>query len=396
MKRSFRTDAIKIDNVVIDGAGILRARAKIARIGVQEYYEDGKVIRELRLPDDVIASAESFSSQVVTLNHPEVMVDSKNAAQYSKGLSGDAVDYIDGWLKTHITVTHEDAVQAARTTHKQFSNGYWARLEETSGVWIDELGVQGKPGTAYEYDRIQRDIVGNHIALVQAARAGDRATFCDSLDFIIDQDDQITSKNIKLKDNFMVQIVYDNRILEIDGKDADKVASILDSLKADLSQEKNDALDVLGEKDQKIDELQTTNSELRAKNDSLTEAIEELKANQMNPDWFELTMNTRVELWGEVMQLDSVDAIDPKLDETGIKKLGLYDYFPNLKEKIDAGDEVYINTLWDMRQDFPREETTKNEVVASILEDSQEVRNDSNPYSRENARKAFIDARTHK
>lgn len=399
MDRVYRQDAIKLDNVIIDGLGILRATAKIARIGTMEYVEDGNIVVEMRFPEDVIESKDSFSAQVITLDHPPEMVDSTNAEKYSKGLSGDQVEYVDGWLKTNITVTHADAVDAARSTHKQFSNGYWAQLIEESGVWIDEAGVQGKPGKEYHYDRVQKNIVGNHIALVQAARAGSQATFTDSTTFIIDHDEQSQNKTIKVKS--MVQIIHTDghTVFNIEGDDAQNVNKLVTDLKTNLDKANADrtkAETEVNKKDQEINDLKKANSELDAKADSLAEKVKELEDAGMTPDYFEVALNDRVYLWGEVKAAGITDSIDPKLDSVSIKKLLLTHKLPNLKDKIDKGDENYINALWDVKDDFGTS-TKSDQSKDDFVQDNKTKTNDASDFDPvEKARQDYAARRSNK
>lgn len=163
---ALRYDFVQVSSPRIDSkTGILRCRGTIARIGVQEYRNvDGSVRREFRPPDEVEKSAKSFETQPITLEHPPEMVNSANSRQYMRGLSG-VVQFDGALLTTDLTVTDQEAIEAAQTTHRQLSNGYECDIDETSGVWEGQ-----------KYDCIQRNIRGNHVALVQRARAGDVAT----------------------------------------------------------------------------------------------------------------------------------------------------------------------------------------------------------------------------
>ena len=329
---------------MIDGRGVLRAKAKIARIGIQNYYEDGKLIRELRLPEDVEASVESFQGQFITLNHPTEMVDSDNANLYSKGFTSN-VNYIDGWLESEITVNHADAVTAAQTTHKQFSCGYWAELVDESGTWVDELGVMGTPGKTYEYDRIQKNIVGNHVALVQRARAGNKATFFDSVaEFEVVKVDELT---IPQKDattaKHMIRIVHDGQVLEIDGNDAQAVADLVSGLKTAITDQDNK----LAENVATIEGLESDKSSLQGRIDGLEASAK--SAPKLDESAIATETQARVEVWTAIApHVDSEP--DYSLSSLEAKKLYLKGALPDLASKIDQGDESYVSALWDTQQ----------------------------------------------
>jgi uncharacterized protein len=366
MVKQYREQAIRIDRIDIDSYGILRAKARIARIGVQEYWRDGEVVRELRLPEEVEKSANSFSQAIVTLDHPDVfIVDSANAQQYCKGLTGE-VNYEDGWLIAPITVTHQDAVTAAQTTHKQFSNGYFCILEESAGEWVDDLGVMGTPGQSYSYDCIQRDIEGNHVALVTRARAGNKATYTDEADFIINY-------NSDTKEN-MVKIVHSDRVLEIEGNDAQTVADIVSEYKTKLDE-------ATGKADE-ADLLRALASQLEGK----IAGLEAAKTDEVD---ISKEIESRVALWRTIGNHLDVDP-DYSLSETEIKKFYLSQALPDLKGKIASADEAYINGIWEIKQ--PTTNGSLTRAIADALKTPQNTpKNDADNY--ESARKAYLDYR---
>ena len=162
---ALRYDFVQVSAPRIDSkTGILRCRGTIARTGVQDYRNsDGTVRRELRPADEVEKSAQSFEAQPITLEHPPEMVNARNSRNYMRGLTG-TVTFDGDLLTTELTVTDQEAVESAQTTHKQLSNGYECDIDETPGTWDGQ-----------RYDCVQRNIRGNHVALVKQARAGEMA-----------------------------------------------------------------------------------------------------------------------------------------------------------------------------------------------------------------------------
>lgn len=371
MVSKFLTDTVIFsDGVTIDPNGILRGMAKIARVGVQEYIIDGQLKKVLRPVDEVMQSADGFSNQVATLNHPAdgVMVNSENAKDLQVGFSGD-VSYSDGWLEGLITLTVDEAVNAARTTHKQFSNGYWADLVEESGVWKDELGVQGDVEVEYDYDLIQTNIRGNHIALVIAARAGDKATFQDegidtSKCFTIIKDEQIletTMGTIQITDHQDVTITLD------DNTNTQRLLSYVDSLKTTVTAKDAELAtvnDVVAKQATQIDELTKTN-------DGLTETVAQLKAEGLQPDFAEATLTERVELW--CYYNDSgcdQKLIDHSLPVEGIQKLILSQKIPNFDTKFPDASKDEISLAWKMKDNLIPDMEEEEEVEEDTVNDS--------------------------
>lgn len=153
--------------------GKLFIDATIARAGVQKYSDGITEWYEFRPPDEVERSADSFSDCFVTIEHPIEAVTIANSRSLGVGWSRDCV-YADCLLETPLVISDGQAVLKAHTTHTEISCGYDAVVTDESGIWVDTDGIAGPKGTSYKYDKVQRNIRGNHIALVRngTARAG--------------------------------------------------------------------------------------------------------------------------------------------------------------------------------------------------------------------------------
>lgn len=131
-----------------------------------EYLDDdGNVRRELRPPEEVFdpKSMESFEQVPVTDDHPEVgLLDADTAKRYAVGATGEGVRQDGDHVLSPLMVFNRDTVKRMDRGKVQVSCGYTCDLDE-------------KPGThpLYgRYDAIQRNIRGNHVAIVDSARAG--------------------------------------------------------------------------------------------------------------------------------------------------------------------------------------------------------------------------------
>ena len=146
--------------------GILRVNARFARTGVQSYtLADGSVERRYRPAEEVFAadSLASWAQRVVTSDHPPVMVDSANSKQFMVGMSGETAWREGKFVMTKLAIADKQAIADVMSgRRRQLSAGYKAMLERTPGV-----SPEGE-----HYDVIMRQIGGNHIALVAAARGG--------------------------------------------------------------------------------------------------------------------------------------------------------------------------------------------------------------------------------
>jgi uncharacterized protein len=162
----FRYDVAPIDKYELTPEGYLRAWATIARTGVQHYTDaDGSIRREYR-PEVEVASPESlasFAGKAITLEHPPVLLDSANTKDYQIGFSGTEVVYDNGFVRAVMTITDDEAIKRImRGDAKEVSAGYRVNYEATPGV----------TDSGENYDGIQKEINGNHIAVVRRGRAG--------------------------------------------------------------------------------------------------------------------------------------------------------------------------------------------------------------------------------
>jgi len=161
--------------------GFLTSPARIARTGIQEYsaesmgktsFGETNIVRVYRPPEEVFSedSLKTFKFKPVTNEHPPELVNAKNARAYQVGLSGPDVLRDGDFVKTTITVTDGDTIEAIKNGKAELSNGYTADIDWTAGVTED----------GFEYDAVQKNIRGNHIAVVQRGRAGPQVRVADS------------------------------------------------------------------------------------------------------------------------------------------------------------------------------------------------------------------------
>ncbi len=175
-------DRIGLTARTVTEEGYLIVPSNIARTGVQEYRAhelgldaDGmdpmKVIRLHRPPEEVFdtASMASFESKPITIEHPPVAVTADNWTELAKGEVRDVARSGDLMTGT-LLIKAKDAIEALQSGKAQLSNGYTFELDMTPGTTAD--------GRAY--DGVQRNIRGNHVALVDAARCGSACRIADS------------------------------------------------------------------------------------------------------------------------------------------------------------------------------------------------------------------------
>ncbi len=163
---SCRYDFSPIEKYEVTPEGYLRAWASIARTGIQLYTDaDGSVRREYR-PETEVASPDSlasFAGKAITSEHPPVLLDADNTKDYQVGFSGTQVVYDNGFVKAVMTITDKDTIERImRGDAREVSAGYRVNYDPTPGV----------TDSGEHYDGIQKEILGNHIAVVRRGRAG--------------------------------------------------------------------------------------------------------------------------------------------------------------------------------------------------------------------------------
>lgn len=163
--------------------GYLVAPGVLARTGVQSYraYELGldksngmdpmRVVRLHRPAEEVFNpdSMRTFEGAPITIEHPAEAVTAENWKKLAVGEAcriNRSADYMNGTL----IVRDAEAIRKIQDGKAQLSNGYTFSLDLTPGVALN--------GEAY--DGVQRNIRGNHVALVDAARCGSACRIADS------------------------------------------------------------------------------------------------------------------------------------------------------------------------------------------------------------------------
>lgn len=136
----------------------------MTRSGIFVYRDaKGNTVREFRPPEEVMHpdSLASFALMPVTNDHPSELLTADNAKQYAVGSVSDAVTPDGDKVRAALMIHDATAIEALDAGKSELSCGYTADVEFTPGLW------NGQP-----YDAVQRNIRGNHVALVDAGRAG--------------------------------------------------------------------------------------------------------------------------------------------------------------------------------------------------------------------------------
>lgn len=165
-KKDVSEDVMRFDlarispRVTTTPQGFMKAPAFVTKPGVFEYRRaDGKMQRELRLPEDVFHedSLATISNAPITRDHPSCgWVNADNARDLSIGHLSETVTREDNKVGAIAIITEKQAIQDVHKGDlREFSMGYKCKVEWTNGVH-PEYG---------RYDCIQRNIRYNHAAM---------------------------------------------------------------------------------------------------------------------------------------------------------------------------------------------------------------------------------------
>lgn len=146
--------------------GYLRVEATFARSGLQRYRRaDGTEQIEYR-PEEEVSREDSLLSLAnlpVTLEHPPELLTPETTREHQRGFTGSIVKYESPFATGFVTITDREAIDAVkRGDSREVSVGYRIKYDSTPGVT-----PKGE-----RYDGVQRQISGNHVAIVRRCRAG--------------------------------------------------------------------------------------------------------------------------------------------------------------------------------------------------------------------------------
>ena len=275
--------------------GFLKVPARISRIGIQEYLaiemgltdrDPTDIIRVYRPEEEVFSdeSLTSFASKPVTNNHPPELVNTKNFRQYGVGFSGPEVTRDGMFAKTVLHVTDEESIKSIESGKCELSNGYTADIDWTPGVTPD----------GEQYDAVQRNIKGNHIAIVERGRAGPACRVSDNLPNL---GDTVT----------MAKITIDGVDFEV----SDQAAQAVGKLQASLIDAEKETQMKAEEVKTKEDEMEEEAKEAKKTEDSLKAKVDDANSKIPTADTLDKLVADRTAL------VDSILKVAPEMEWQG-------------------------------------------------------------------------------
>ena len=282
----FRYDVSTIQNYEFTDEGYLRVKARIARTGIQSYTDaNGGIRLEYRPEEEVAANAalDSFREKCVTKEHPPVLLDASNTKDYAVGFTSADVSYSEGFVESTLTVTDKETIdEIMRGNVREVSCGYKVDYSPEPGITPD----------GQHYDGIQKNIRGNHVAIVNRARGGAQVRL------MLDSADAAVNVLINHSTGVIMaaNIAFDGVSFEADPALAAAISAERDDAKGSYADMKRKYEDAMAEASKMKEEMDAMQKEMKGKCDSaegradaLAEEVESLKtdleaAKQVNVD----------------------------------------------------------------------------------------------------------------
>jgi hypothetical protein len=357
---SCRYDFSPIEKYEATPEGYLRVWASIARTGIQLYSDaDGSVRKEFR-PESEVASPESlasFAGKAITMEHPPVLLDSENTKNHSIGFTGTEVVYDNGFVRAVMTITDQEVIEKVmRGDVREVSAGYRVAYDPTPGV----------TDSGEHYDGIQKEISGNHVAIVRRGRGGpevklhlDRQDGVDPTLFPITETQIMTAKVVfdgaefEVSESVALAITKEREDANMSYKDMkmkyDKLMKEAEDMKAKMAdmehgmKEKEDSLE--GRSDALAEQVDSLKAELeeaqRVDVDGLVAARVALveKARIALDADYEFAGKSDREVMVDAIKADRADAIE--LDERSDDYVqALFDSISEAAKRSDSTEEL--------------------------------------------------------
>ncbi len=339
--------------------GYLTATARITRVGVFVYGTGKEARRELRLPAEVFNgdSLSSFGLVPFTNDHPGEALNSTNTRRFAVGtVSGASQHADDVHVTATIQITDEDTIAAAEAGKRELSCGYKCDLEHRSGVTKDIPGIPD----GLRYDAVQRNIRGNHVALVDRGRAG------GSVALRFDHGEEITETSKKVN----------METIHIDGVPYEVTAQVAAAFHASDSKKDQEILT----ETQRANDAETKASEQKARADTADEkvvAAEKARDDVAGPEKIREAVNARVALMVDARAVigdKDAEGKEIKLDEledAAIRRLVVQAAAPDLDvAKLDDEAHVLVHfgiVVADAKKEAPESKEDGKKKFAGVL-----------------------------
>jgi hypothetical protein len=183
------------------------------------------------------------------MEHPPVLLDSENTKNYQIGFTGSEIVYDNGFVKAVMTVTDREAIdKVMKGDVREVSAGYRVNYDPTPGV----------TDSGEHYDGIQKEISGNHVAIVRRGRAGPQVRLH------LDRQDAADPSLLSTEENqtMSAKVNFDGAEFEVS-----------ESVALAITKEREDAKMSFEDMKKKYDELQASADAMKSEMDAMEEEM---------------------------------------------------------------------------------------------------------------------------
>lgn len=317
--------------------------SRLTRTGVFAYRDkDGTLRHELRHPDDVFdeTSLATLAAAPVTDDHPTEMITAENVKKHAIGWLTDGVEVGDNkYVESSVILADAKVIEKAEEDGKQeLSCGYVCDLEDESGEFEGQ-----------KYDKRQRNIRYNHVALVKAGRAGPEVRLrMDSEAF------EVEDVNPTQEDNQVVKIIIDGKEFMVPPEVADAYNKYVEKLTGEIAESVEDKKDMVpkaqaetekAEMQKSLDAEKANVTTLQAKVDALEEEKKARKdASADSVIQAAVTKRRTIDRVAASILGEEASKFDSKTD-LEVMKAVIAKHSP--AAKLDGKDSLYIQTRFD-------------------------------------------------
>lgn len=327
--------------------GFLRVPARISRTGIQEYFavemgltdrDPTDVVKIYRSPEEVFNedSLKSFAVKPVTNNHPPELVTASNSKKYTVGISGHEITKDGTFVTALLNIIDQEAINAIESGKVELSNGYTADIE-----WGKGVTPEGE-----EYDAIQRNIKGNHIAIVEKGRAGYDCRVSDNL--------SVTGEKPKMK------IIIDGIEFEV----SDQVAQAVNKLQVKIKDMEKEVEKKEEEVEEKDEEMEKKEAEAKKTEDCLKAKLDDVTSKIPSAKQLDSMIEDRLKF------VEKVKKLDPNIQWQGKDSISVMKEIVAAKctnVQLDSVSDDYIkarfDTLLETTDADPLDETFKQVIT---------------------------------
>ena len=326
--------------------GFLVVPSRIARTGIQDYFagelgiKDGdpmRVIRVYRPPEEVFSpeSMQSFENKSITDNHPQKSVSIENVKSLTVGHTASGVERDGDFLIAELHIKDAKTIKQVESGKVELSNGYSSDIEFVEGV----------TDSGQKYDAVQRNIRGNHIAIVEKGRAGSA---------------------VKISDNKKEPTMAKINVSGVDIEVTDQAKQAFEVLQGQLKDAEEEKKKMEDEEEEEKKKTEDEDEEEKKKESEVKDSLQAKLDDAKSKIWTD--SEKKAFLKSEISLVSDAKAICPDLDITDklgleIKKAVVADKRPSIDLADKSAD--YINASFDLLLDS--KDDSKTHVLDSAL-----------------------------